>query len=184
MRLTNEMRTDFVSAVMAAVPWKNTMTDELAKAEFEKRGFERLPDDVKAVLKKYPGCVATKCDGPENMPDVLPHNKIRGYYTSRYFSTTIPNIIEAKDIPFDDIRKMVLLRDAEDVKRHEMRLQLQGVVNHATTTEELEAALPEFKQWLPKPPPKRAKTMALAPIGLVAQFKKAGLPVATKGVRK
>lgn len=184
MRLTNAVRDEFLDAVMKATPWKNPMTDELAVAEFEKRAFEALPSDVKAVCKKYPGCIATKDVRVPGMPDKYAdasrhRNPHTGRLRSRGWNATIPNIIDQETIKIDDLIAAVEKRDEEEAKRVVLRQQLRGVAYHATTVEELAAVLPELKAWLPKPAPKQTKTTALVPVGLVASLKKAGLPVTT-----
>lgn len=178
MKLTNVIRDQFVDAVMAALPWKNTLDYKQAVAEFERRAFALLPAEVIALSKKYPGMLAMSTDSIPGMPHRAPYVKEGDQYAAhRTWNAVHPRLVDVKQVKFDDIRKKIAARDEEDLQRNERRLQLKGIAYSATTTEALEKALPELASFVPKPV-HVPTPFPVVPAGFVEGLKKAGLKVA------
>lgn len=171
MRLTNQMRDDFVKAVMSKVRRRQKWSREACVEEINKRFAEVLPDDVKVFLKAHPNlvCRESKC-----LPDWITYTN-DDYRRWRYASVVLGQNLG--DINIDDIQKNHALWKKEEERRNQMAQRLREVAYSVTTNTDLAAALPDLVKFVPKDEPKVKKQLPVANSQLFKDLKSLGLEV-------
>lgn len=172
MRLTNQMRDDFVKAVMSKVRRRQKWSREACVEEINKRFAAVLADDIKEFVKKHPNLVSreSKC-----LPDWLIYTSNEGHRRWSYASVVLGQKIE--DINIDDIQKNHELWKKEDERRNQMAQRLREVAYSVTTNTDLAAALPDLVKFVPKDEPKVKKQLPVANSQLFKDLKSLGLEV-------
>jgi hypothetical protein len=173
MRLTNQMRDDFVNAVMSKVRRRQRWSREVCVEEINKRFAAVLADDIKEFMEKHPNLVPreSKC-----LPDWLcwkPDGERHRRYS--YASVVLGQKIE--DINIDDIQKNHELWKKEEERRNQMTSRLRDVAYSVTTNTDLAAALPDLIKFVPKDEPKPKKLLPVANSQLFKDLKSLGLEV-------
>lgn len=172
MRLTNQMRDDFVKAVMSKVRRRQKWSREACVEEINKRFAAVLADDIKEFMKKHPNLVSreSKC-----LPDWLIYTSNEGYRRWSYASVVVDQKIE--DIIIEDLKKNYELWQKEEERRKEMAGRLRQVAFSVTTNTDLAAALPDLVKFVPKDEPKVKKQLPVANSQLFKDLKSLGLEV-------
>jgi hypothetical protein len=173
MRLTKEIKDDFVKLVMANLP-RQHRTDKVAvKVEAAKLARAALPAELRTMEAKYPGCVAytSVCLTLIEKGDKLHDNT----YYSDTVSIEMPNVVKLKDVDLKDLIAGYRSHVQEERDREEMYKRLMRVANSVTTLARLHELLPELAQWMPA---EEAKVYLPATISnVVSDLMKAGLKV-------
>jgi hypothetical protein len=171
-RMTKEEKEDFVKSVMRSIPRKSEMSPSAIITELDKRYSTKVPSDVKAFMKKYPGCVAM--ESPELKGFPRHHVDDSGEKRWRYVRPTFPKMVRVEDVDFIDLIKAAEEYDAETLKRQEMANNLKAAIHGFNTIKQVSEAYPELSKFLPVP---AARSYPLTNPNLVAGLKKAGLKV-------
>ena len=172
MRLTNQMRENFVSVVMAKVRRRQKWSRGAVVEEINKRLASVLDDDIKEFMRKYPNLVAreSKC-----LPDWLCWENDDGHMRWSYGSAVLGQKI--KDIKTEDIQKNHELWKKEEERRKETAQRIREVAYSVTTNTDLAAALPDLVKFVPKDEPKVKKQLPVANSQLFKDLKALGLEV-------
>lgn len=145
MRLTNQMRDDFIDTVMSKVRRRAKWTPEKIRDEAAKRLREVLPECIKQALKECPDMVhLTSLDGRA----LLGHEE----WGKRRVSCV--NGQELTEIDTTDLAKGYETYLKEKHKLDEMRCRLRDVTYSCNTTQTLAKALPDLVDFIPKEPAK------------------------------
>lgn len=164
MKLTNTIRDAFVRAAMDDVPSVNY--DEIAAKKVRDYAYQHLPPEIKKVYDKpaLRGYLhETHTYTPSGLCDV-------------YVVTANPTYYWAKDVPnlWAELEALADQKAAQRAARTELQDKLRAVAYSVTTRKALEAALPEFAQYLPAEAAVSRNLPAVA--NVVADFVKAGWP--------
>lgn len=172
MRLTNQMREDFVTAVMSKVRRRQKWSREACVEEINKRLASVLDDDIKGFMQKHPNLVSreSKC-----LPDWLCWTNDDGYRRWSYASAVLGQKVE--DINTEDLKKHHELWQKEEERRKEMAGRLRQVAFSVTTNTDLAIALPDLIKFVPKDEPKPKKLLPVANSQLFKDLKSLGLEV-------
>ncbi len=173
MRLTNQMRDDFVKAVMSKVRRRQKWSREACVEEINKRFAAALADDVKEFMKKHPNLVARES---KYLPDWLCW-KPDGEHHLRWSYASVVVYQKIEDINVDDIQKNHELWKKEEERRNQMAQRLREVAYSVTTNTDLAAALPDLVKFVPKDEPKVKKQLPVANSQLFKDLKSLGLEV-------
>lgn len=160
MRLTNSIRSAFVSSVMNDVPSIDYI--ELMRKEANRIGRAMMPPEIAAVYDKYPkwfkeqwACIGSWYGyGPFPFKDTA-------------FRVEDIQAIQAMD-------RLKQLEKEQSLALSRLRNQLQQAAASATTTKALAEMFPEFAKYLPAEETKTRNLPAIADV--VADFMKAGWP--------
>ncbi len=173
MRLTNQMRDDFVKAVMSKVRRRQKWSREACVEEINKRFAAALDDDIKEFMKTHPNLVARES---QCLPDWLCWKSDGGHHRRwSYASVVVYQKIE--DIIIDDLEKNHELWKKEEERRNQMAQRLREVAYSVTTNTDLAAALPDLVKFVPKDEPKVKKQLPVANSQLFKDLKSLGLEV-------
>lgn len=164
MKLNNTIRDAFVRAVMDDVP--SVDYDELAAKKVQDHAYQHLPPEIRKIYDKpaQRGYLKeTHTCTPSLLRDV-------------YAVTANPTYYWAKDVPnlWVELEALAEQKAAQRAARDELKGKLQSVAYSVTTRKALEAALPEFAQYLPAEAVVSKNLPAVA--NVVADFVKAGWP--------
>lgn len=172
MRLTNQMREDFVNAVMKKVRRRQKWGREAVVEEINKRLAAVLDDDIKEFMQKHPNlvCRESKC-----LDSWLCWTKENGYRNYSYASAVVGQ--KLTDINMEDLKKHHELWQKEEERRNEMASRLRQVAYSVTTNTDLAAALPDLIKFVPKDEPKPKKQLPVASSQLFKDLKSLGLEV-------
>lgn len=167
MRLTNFDRDAFINAVMDDVPSIDyqTQADKLARDGLE----QSLPDDLLAVIKKYPQHFDVERVGT---PHPLNSVAVRGPF--KYESLEKLPKLEA------EIKKLATKAQAQKEARRDLRSKIHGAIYGCTTLKAAQERLPEFVKYLPQDRDGKITANLPAVANLVADLTKAGWPKGKK----
>lgn len=167
MKLTNYLRTAFVSAVMQDVPVQD-FDEQIDKARVEAVAKE-LPEKLRAAWLD---------------PLLRCYFETRCLYVHSYFHVEVPsplNMIVGTDDPAhpghrirNALRPLAEQRAEAMNARRELKDKLHAVVAGCNTRKQLIEALPEFEKYAPEEPTKLAGLPAAS--GVVADLVAAGWP--------
>lgn len=162
MRLTNDIRREFVKNVMADVP----------RSDYASQIEQVLLDDAVAQL---PPPVRALWDDPKLRKYVIEDNFWLNDVS--IFSPDVPCSCEGR-LPFtekavDQVIALKRLEDAQTEAHNDLRLRLNAIVKSCGTSESLAKKLPEFEKYIPS-----AAAPSTLPVlaNLAADFMKAGWP--------
>lgn len=172
MRLTNQMREDFVNAVMKKVRRRQKWSREAVVDEINKRLAAVLDDDIKEFMKKRPNlvCRESKCLG-----QWLCFTNGNGHRSYSYASAVLGQSLS--DINMEDLKKHHELWQKEEERRKEMASRLRQVAYSVTTNTDLAAALPDLIKFVPKDESKPKKQLPVANSQLFKDLKSLGIEV-------
>ena len=172
MRLTNQMRDDFVNAVMSKVRRRQRWSRVVCVEEINKRFAAVLADDIKEFMEKHPNLVAreSKC-----LPDWLCWTKENGHRGYSYAFAVVGQ--KLTDINMEDLKKHHELWQKEEERRKETASRLRQVAYSVTTNTDLAIALPDLVKFVPKDEPKPKKLLPVANSQLFKDLKSLGLEV-------
>lgn len=173
MRLTNQMRDDFVKAVMSKVRRRQKWSREACVEEINKRFAAALADDVKEFMKVHPNLVAreSKC-----LPEWMCYKRDDETFL-RWSCASVVLGQKIEDINVDDIQKNHELWKKEEERRNQMVQRLREVAYSVTTNTDLAAALPDLIKFVPKDEPKVKKQLPVANSQLLKDLMSLGLDV-------
>jgi hypothetical protein len=171
MRLTNQMREDFVNAVMKKVRRRQKWSREAVVEEINKRLRDVLPIEVADFRKKYPNLVATQT----LCIDWLGYRDSDNYFRWVYAGAVVDQ--KLSDIIIEDLKKNYELWQKEEERRKEMAGRLRQVAFSVTTNTDLAIALPDLIKFVPKDEPKVKKQLPVANSQLFKDLKSLGLEV-------
>lgn len=173
MRLTNQMREDFVNSVMRKVRRRQKWSREACTEEINKRFAAVLPEDVKSFMRVHPNLVGreSKC-----LPQWLCW-KEEGEHFRRYSFGSVVLGQSIEDIDTEDLKKNHELWVKEEERRREMTKRLREVAFSVTTNTALAAALPDLVAFVPEDEPKVKKLLPVANSQLFMDLKALGLEV-------
>ena len=172
MRLTNQMREDFVNAVMKKVRRRQKWGREAVVEEINKRLADVLDDDIKEFVKKHHNLVRreSKC-----LEQWMCFTNGNGYLRYSYASAVLGQSLS--DINMEDLKKHHELWQKEEERRKEMASRLRQVAYSVTTNTDLAAALPDLIKFVPKDESKPKKQLPVANSQLFKDLKSLGLEV-------
>lgn len=169
VRLTQNSREAFIRAVMHDVPTVNYVP-EFQKAQKEAY-LKQVPQRIKNLFKD---------------PELAKWIGTTEFYTNGVGIQTVPfptneelkDIVDSNVFKDPEVVKITEARKEQEAKRQTLLQHLRSVVAACNTFKQLEAALPEFKQYMPK---KEYTPMMypLSVVNVVDEFKKAGWPKST-----
>lgn len=164
MKLTNTIRDAFVYAVMNDVPSVNY--DEIAAKKVRDYAYQHLPPEIKKVYDK-PALRGYLHETHTCLPSPL---------QDAYVVTTNTSYWWLKDAStlWAELETLSEQKAAQRAARTELQGKLRAVAYSVTTRKALEAALPEFAQYLPAEAAVSKNLPAVT--NVVADFVKAGWP--------
>lgn len=162
MRLTKNMRTAFVRAVMDDVPQVDY--DEQIRKAAKDGALALMPPDVLKAYKKH----------PEFFDTVGRHIGNVGYYY-----LPIPGGMELQQVTFKEITRLYDLKAAQNRSMNELKQKIEAAANACTTLKGLKDLLPEFVKYMPADEPAACRTLPVVQ-NVVADFVKAGWPKNSK----
>lgn len=167
MRLTNMDRDAFITAVMDDVPKIDyqTQAEKIAREGLDKS----LPEDLLAVVKKYPQHFDTST---VRLPSPLNNIAVRGPYN--YSSLEKLPKVEA------ELDKLAAKYQLQKEARRDLRTKIHGAIYGCTTLKAAQERLPEFVKYLPKDRDGTLTPNLPAVVNLVADLTKAGWPKGKK----
>lgn len=173
MRLTKDMRTAFVNAVMNDVPKKDY--DDLIRSAATAAALDALPRAVASIYKKEDTRQFVR----------MHHIYLRIENPSGAYIQDLSVAVPGGDVTGALIRTacadLLTEAGAQHQTREDLRLSLQVAADRCTTTEELTKVFPEFARYVPKDPALATRNLpALA--NVVESFKKAGWSANKKAV--
>lgn len=171
MRLTNQMREDFVNDVMSKVRRRQKWSREACSEEINKRLVTALPADIKAFMAKYPNLVCRET----KTVDWMLWRTSDGYRQWTYVSMVLNQ--KLSDVDVEDLKKHYALWVKEDDRRKETAKRLREVADSVTTNADLAIALPDLINFVPKDEPKVKKLLPVANSQLFMDLKTLGLEV-------
>ena len=174
MRLTKQMRADFVTLVMNDIPWKNKWDKKACEEEITRRFHDALPDELKEVKKKWPRAL----DMGLTYINFLKYLDLNTGCTFYYGYAQRCSIQELSDIKIDDIEANFNAWLAEYEQRHEMAKRLREVADSCPSTQALAAALPDLVDYMPaESTVQKTKNLPVAAGSLYNDLKAMGLNV-------
>jgi len=171
MRLTNQMREDFVNDVMSKVRRRQKWSREACREEINKRLAAALPADIKAFVAKHPDLVCRET----KTVDWMLWRTSEGHRQWTYVSMVLNQ--KLSDVDVEDLKKHYALWVKEDDRREEMATRLREVANSVTTNTDLAKVLPDLVKFVPKDAPKFNKLLPMASSQLFRDLKTLGLEV-------
>lgn len=186
-RLTNDMRTSFVAAVMADVPktdFESKIRDAVNKAHaaalpaVNKAHAAGLPAVIKKLLAdpEMAGYVNIESDTIRSQ-EGLPQGKCMTFRLAAPSHKYLEELIMSAADPL--IKEWV----AQDETRRQLQTKLYTVAAHCTTTTKLAEAFPEFSRYLPQTEAEGTRNLP-ALTNIVTDFVKAGWPKGQNGGAK
>lgn len=162
MRLTKNMRTAFVRAVMDDVPQidYHGRLQEIATDA----ALAMMPAAVLAAYKKH----------PEYFPRA-------GRYIDSvgHFHLPIPSDFSLSAATIAEMQRVDKLKDAQRKSLKQLESKMEGAANACTTLKGLKELLPEFVKYMPEDEPTACRTLPVVQ-NVVADFVKAGWPKSGK----
>ena len=171
MRLTNQMREDFVNAVMRKVRRRQKWNQAACVEEINKRLESVLADDIKVFAANHPNLLARQ----SLCLDFLTYRDITNYRRYSYAQCVVDQ--KLSDINIEDLKKNHELWVKEEERRKEMAKRLREVAYSVTTNTALAAALPDLVAFVPEDEPKVKKLLPVANSQLFMDLKALGLEV-------
>ena len=171
MRLTNQMREDFVNAVMRKVRRRQKWDRVACAEEINKRLESVLADDIKVFAANHANLLARQ----SLCLDFLTYRDIAGYRMYSYAQCVVDQ--KLSDIDIEDLKKNHELWVKEEERRREMTKRLREVAFSVTTNTALAAALPDLVAFVPEDEPKVKKLLPVANSQLFMDLKALGLEV-------
>lgn len=174
MKLTNQMRKEFVNAVMADVPFVDYL--QMIEDEYNKDFYNEAPEIIKHIFddvnlrdqyftKKSMFQTLNTCGLVEVYDS---EEKSAGHiYVYKNNNKNITLITEAIVI------NLLKAWEKQYIERCELRAKLKGAVAGIPTTQDLIKLLPEFAKYVPKEPEKEKKHLPVT-TDLLASLTKAG----------
>lgn len=171
MRLTNQMREDFVNAVMRKVRRRQKWDRVACAEEINKRLESVLADDIKVFAADHPNLLvrSSLCLAFLTYRDT---NNCRRYYYAQCVAGQ-----ELRDIDIEDLKKNHERWVKEEERRKEMAIRLRQVADSVTTNTALAEALPDLVRFVPVDEPQIKKMLPVARRGLFDDLKALGLEV-------
>jgi hypothetical protein len=169
MRLTNQMREDFVNSVMRKVRRRQKWSREACAEEINKRLAAALPADIKQFVSKHPDLVCRETKTVDLW------RTSEGHRQWTYVSMVLNQ--KLSDVDVEDLKKHYALWVKEDDRRKEMAVRLREVAYSVTTNTDLATALPDLVKFIPKDEPKVKKLLPVANSQLFRDLKTLGLEV-------
>lgn len=168
LRLTRDMRSAFVAAVMADVP--EIDYEERIRAAVNKAHAAALPEPIKKLLQDIALAPFVKVEHVTiNRNDGLPF----GACVS--FSMPAPSHEWLDEVAVAAAEPHIKGWQEQEQRQRELRNKLQAVADVCSTTTKLAEAFPEFARYLPQTEAEGTRNLpALA--NVVAEFTKAGWP--------
>lgn len=164
MRLTNTIRDAFVRAAMNDVP--SVDYDEIAAKKVQDYAYQHLPPEIKKVYDK-PALRTYLEKTHTRLPSPLWDAHVVTADTSYWWPEAVPTL-------WAELEALAEQKTAQEDTRCGLEAKLRAVAYSATTRKALEAALPEFAQYLPAKAAAPKNLPAVA--NVVADFAKAGWP--------
>lgn len=141
-RLTNLMRETFIEQVMNGIPVLHPFNIEDVKEKIVKLVEARLPEDIKAFSKKYPGLLMRA--KTIYLPESLSSGRRNRYYVN------VVNHEACELVDCSGFELQLQNHESEQSSRATMRSQLYSVAYACPTVEKLKQALPELETYMPK----------------------------------
>jgi hypothetical protein len=136
MRLTKTDKQAFVTAVMNDVP--EVDYNEICRKEVTAWCDARMPEEVKAVMKKYPEWIN------------------QTYFSTPYGLSNV-SIVAPESIYTDGcgefgtrLHELARLKKLQDEQRGDMKRKVEAMIEPCTTLKQAKERLPEFEKYLPK----------------------------------
>lgn len=164
MKLNKTIRDAFVRAVMNDVP--SVDYDALAAKKVQDHAYQNLPPEIRKVYDK-PALRGYLNATHTYLPRPLQDTHVVTADTSYWWLKDAPNL-------WVELEALAEQKAAQRAARDELKGKLQSVAYSVTTRKALEAALPEFAQYLPAEAVVSKNLPAVA--NVVADFVKAGWP--------
>lgn len=171
MRLTNQMREDFVNAVMRKVRRRQKWDQAACAEEINKRLGSVLADDIKVFAANHPNLLVRS----SLCLDFLTYRDATNYRRYSYAKGVAGQ--ELSDIDIEDLKKNHELWVKEAERRKELAIRLRQVADSVTTNTALAEALPDLVAFVPKDEPKVKKLLPVANSQLFRDLKALGLEV-------
>ena len=169
MRLTKEIRIDFVTAVMAGIPRKFTYTRQNAEDESRRISLAAAPEVVKQCFKEAPYYLSFVSNCSRKDPDPE-HDR-------KYLTLVCLAGQNFKDLDFNGIAEKRAKHIAETHERLELVKRLEDVANSCLTLKELRAALPDLVSYMPEEKVVNKRSLPTVSRGLIDDLKQNGLKV-------
>lgn len=182
MKLTNEMRNQFLDRVANAMPPVKAFDREVYEARYMALMEEAVPQEVKALEKKFPGSVMR---GRQSLS--LANGRVRRYF-GRYEQDEGYEYLHANPILYrcttksesiDALQSEVQAAFAEvleaEKERYFLLKRLEQVVRACSTDTALRELMPEMAHLIPKAPEKAFPLVATQANNVIADLVKAGL---------
>lgn len=182
MKLNKEMRDGFMDAVEKSLPPVMSFNTDAWSDRYKLLMEASVPDDLKAMAKKYPGSVLLESSG-FHLSGAIRRKRGRhqadtaGYvylYASpiRFGATYKSPEIEA--FKNEAVEAFAFVLEVEE-ERYAMLRRLEEIVKACATDTALRELLPEMAHLIPAPPEKAFPLVATQANNLVAELVKAGL---------
>lgn len=173
MKLTNAMRDQFVSKVMTSIKWKSPWNKDKIIDEINKRLRAVVPAEILAFDEKYPNMLQAESINVEFMNYKDKWENGNSYWV--YCNAVAIKGVGLKDIFLEDLKSAWASYRAEVESRKQMRERLMEIAREMTTDDQLAAALPKLKKFIPKPAVKVVKGLPVAMTGIQNELIKMGL---------
>lgn len=172
MRLTNEIRDQFLTRVMDSVKMKSKWNKDKMIAEVERRFKVYWPQEVHDFDALYPGLIGRTSLCIDFMSIDRSEEED---WNKRYSRANVYQMSKMENIKTDDLEKHWAAYRKELHDRKAMRAKLRQVVYEITTDTALAEAFPELVKFIPKPESKPAKMLPVTQKTLVAELVAMGL---------
>lgn len=182
MKLTKAMREAFMDAVEASLPALPQFDFEAWQARYLQLMEASVPDELKAIQKKYPGSVTCVSESFHLSDAVRRKSGRKVDWEAQYV------YLRAWPIRYEMTRKsdeisafekearaaFATILEAEE-ERFALLRRLEEVVKACATDAALRELLPEMAHMVPKPPEKAFPVATIQASNLVAELVKAGM---------
>jgi len=162
MRLTKNMKTAFVRAVMDDVPQIDYY--EQIRNAAKDGALSLMPPTVLHAYKKH----------PEFFETTGRHVGDAGYYY-----LPIPEKMKLPQTVFAEITRLYDLNAVQNLSRKDLKSKIEAAANACATLKALKDMLPEFEKYMPADEPAACRTLPVVQ-NVVADFVKAGWPKSAK----
>lgn len=182
MKLAKAMREAFMDAVEASLPPVPRFDFEAWKERYRALMEVNVPEELKAIQKKYPGAVMVTSESFHLSDPVRRKSGRKADWECQYvylraapirFGMThnSPEVIAFQKEAREAFAEIL----AAEEERYALLRRLEEVVKACTTDAALRELLPEMAHLIPKPPEKTFPVATIQANNLVAELVKAGM---------
>lgn len=174
MNLTKALREEFVDAVMNGIARHHHFELGDAKKAIAKAIEDQLPEDLKAVVAKYPDLFKRDKYIALHELDYIRTDE-KGRSRSVYVYLYVIDHDDAKPVDLSRWVELKKLADDEEYQRRELRSRITQIAAACTTLKKLKEALPELESYMPAEVEKRDLPVAAGTV--VTDLMAAGLRI-------